>query len=275
MDHARCTLDDKPYTAFDFSKLPPVTLENYRRSLVCAECEGPAFFRKQSADGRAPCFGGRPHKPGCSLASQEGGAWGVDGGDGEDERLNPGDRIVVDLRLDVGSAGAPGGNPSDRQHGQGRFFGGSNGEQRSRTYKRLRAMLRALVEGHGLATSNQIIELTGVIEMPAREFFVPFSEVASLPAGQYRGFWGSLSDARHGKDGAIYLNTGGLTEPSIRVPEADKQVLLEMVKAENLEELSGAYVLVLGKVGTARDNGKRFITNKGALYLAMLVQKQH
>jgi len=136
-------------------------------------------------------------------------------------------------------------------------------------------MLRALVEGHGLATSNQIIELTGVIEMPAREFFVPFSEVASLPAGQYRGFWGSLSDARHGKDGAIYLNTGGLTEPSIRVPEADKQVLLEMVKAETLEELSGAYVLVLGKVGTAKDNGKRFITNKGALYLAMLVQKQH
>jgi hypothetical protein len=135
-------------------------------------------------------------------------------------------------------------------------------------------MLRALVEGHGLATSNQIIELTGVIEMPAREFFVPFGEVANVPAGQYRGFWGSLSDARHGKDGAIYLNTGGLTEPSIRVPEADKQVLLEMVGAENLEELAGAYILVLGKIGVAKDNGKRFITHKSALYLAMLVQKQ-
>jgi hypothetical protein len=274
MDHARCTIDNKTYTAFDFSHLPAVTLEEYRRSLVCAECEGPAFFRKQSTDGRAPCFGGRPHQAGCSLASQDGGAWGVEGNDGEDERFNPGDRIVVDLRLDVGGNGTPGGNASDRQHSQGRFFGGSNGEHRTRTYKRLKAMLRALVEGHGLAVSTQIIEVPGLIEMQAKDFFVAFKDAAGVPEKQYRGFWGSLSDARQGKDGAIFLNTGWITDPSIRVAEIDRDILLEMVGAANLEELSGAYILVLGNIGTPKENGKRFISHKGPLYLAMLVQKR-
>jgi hypothetical protein len=274
MDHARCIIDNKPYTAFDFSKLPSATLEEYRKSLACDECGGPAFFRRESADGRAACFGGRPHQPGCTLASQDGGAWGVDGGDGEDERFNPGDRIVVDLRLDIGNTGAAGGNPSDRQHGQGRFFGGTDGEQRSRTYKRLRAMLRALVGGHGLATSTQVIEVPRLIELQAKDFFVAFKDAAGIPEKQFRGFWGSISDARHGQDGAIYLNTGGITEPSIRVKKEDEMTLLAMVGAENLEELSGAYILVLGNAGMPRQNGKRFIGHKGPLYLAMLVQKQ-
>lgn len=134
-------------------------------------------------------------------------------------------------------------------------------------------MLRDLVGGHGLSTSDQIIELTGVIEMAAKDFFVPFSDVSKIDSGQYRGFWGSLSNAKDGKDGAVYLNTGGLTEPSIRVAKDDKTALLDMTGADDLEDLSGAYVLVLGKIGTAKANGKRFITHKGALYLAMLLQK--
>lgn len=271
MDYAVCTADGKTYSAFEFGKLASATLEKYRRQLVCDECEGPAYFRRASSDGRTACFGGRPHKEGCSLATSEEGAWGANGHDDEDERFNPGDHIVVDLRLDGDNDGAPGGRADQRQHGRGRFFGGTDGVHRARMYRRLRSMLKGLITSSGLETSTQFIEVPGVITAQAKHFFVHCDVAGPDHYGKFLGFWGSLTDARRGSNGAIWLNTGGKSEPSIPIYQDDEQALLQLARADDLEDLAGAYILVLGKLNSSK-NEKPFITHSGPLYLALITQ---
>lgn len=271
MDFAFCTANDKPYQAFEFGKLPPATLEKYRRQLICDECKAPAYFRRASTDGRTACFGGRPHNDGCSLATSEEGSWGANGPDDEDERFNPGDRIIVDLRLEADDSGAPGGTADKRQHGRGRFFGGADGTHRTLMYRRLRSMLRGLITSSGLETSNQYIEVPGIITRQAKHFFVHCDVAGPNHHDKFFGFWGSLTDARRGSNGTIWLNTGGKREPSIPISEEDEQALLQLARAEDLEDLAGAYILVLGKLNSSKHD-KPFITNSGPLYLALITQ---
>lgn len=97
MDIALCTLDNYIYTSAQFSQLPFADIGEKRRSLICPECGGPAFFRKQTRNGRAACFGARPHQPSCSLSVLD--ETRVVHGQGEIAEVicNPGERIVVDL----------------------------------------------------------------------------------------------------------------------------------------------------------------------------------
>ena len=66
---AICTLTDqapKPYSVFAFQKLSDAEIELYRQSLTCPVCEGKAYYRKASSDGKAACFGSRYHQLDCS-----------------------------------------------------------------------------------------------------------------------------------------------------------------------------------------------------------------
>jgi hypothetical protein len=58
MDVAFSTPDQRTFTAMEFSNLPATRLEELRTQLTCTECGNPAFFRKRTRDGRAPCSEG-------------------------------------------------------------------------------------------------------------------------------------------------------------------------------------------------------------------------
>jgi len=269
MDVAFSTPDQQTYTAVEFSHLPAARLEELRTQLICTECRNPAFFRKRTRDGRAPCFGGRPHRDNCPQATAGAGAWGAQGSDDQDERINIGDRIVLDLRLEGGlTEDSPGGDPAQRRPGRGRSYGG-NGTQQALMYRRLRTILRNLIRSESFRQSSQIIEVTNLVTSKASDFFVHFDDVKHQHLGKFLGLWGTLSDARLSAE-TIWLNTGGPIMPSIPVDESNETTLLGLARATELEDLAGAYVLVLGKVEQS-GTWKKYVSFRDLTYISIIL----
>jgi hypothetical protein len=254
MDIALCTEDGNQYTAHDFSRLLPLELQRKRRLLQCIECFAPAFFRKESTHGQAACFGARPHAPNCSLRAFDNdliaGTQGYD-----DEIFNPGDRIVIDLNF--GGIDQPiNAEPTDGMNARGRArrFVGSEQRPDAVMHRRLSSLLRTLISAPNFRYSEQIIEITDQGSLPAREFFVEFPFVTHQYSGQFRGYWGMLTDARFGVDGALWLNSGGRADISVCVQAEHVQDVMARYHMNDEEDLAGAYILVLGTVRISSAN---------------------
>lgn len=258
MDTAICTEDGHTYTSVEFSRLDPSQLERKRRQLVCEECRFPAFFRKASRSGRGACFGARPHAEGCDLAAVDNEIRLPGAADDEDEAFNAGDRIVVELAFG-GQGGevhldADGRGP--RRPRGGRYVG-EDGPRAANMHRRLSTLLRMLVTAPNFRYSDQVIAVANQPELPARDFFVNLSDVTPQYVGQFRGFWGQLTDAREGLEGVLWLNSGGRTDASFCLPAEHRQEIMERFRLDEEEEFSGSYVLVLGTLRVSR-NGKMF-----------------
>ncbi|MFA6232316.1 MAG: hypothetical protein WC617_19410 [Rhodanobacter sp.] len=249
MDVAFCTEDSKEYDAHSFSQLSRTILERKRRLLICPECKGVAFFRRESSDGRAACFGARPHADNCSFSGSEAGDWGVDGGDVEEERHNAGDHIVVDLNYGTATDGPTGAAGGEHRHaGKGRTFTGSGMPRQSRSQKRLSTLLRWLVNSENFRQSAQVIELPGRITLPAHQLFVPFDRVDASLRAKFHGFWGMISDATVSK-GVVWLNTAGYKGFSIMIEtQVAVDAFMKRYSITSLEQLAGAYVLVFAQL---------------------------
>jgi hypothetical protein len=247
MDIATCVEDGQTYFATQFAQLDPAELERKRRQLICSECHNPAFFRKESRDGKGACFGARPHVDGCSLAVEDSGLPVPGFGDEQDGLTNFGNRIVVDL--DFGAT-APiehvDQDPDAPRRPRSGPYTGGDGLGTANMHKRLRPLLRLLVEAPNFQYSDQIVEVANQPEMVVRDFFVQCSLAGFSQFNQFRGFWGQLTDARNGAKGQLWLNSGGKGDMSFFLPLEHQKVVMERFGIENKEEFAGAYILVLG-----------------------------
>lgn len=266
MDVARCTADGITYTAPAFEALGEARVQEYRQLLVCPECGARAFFRKESTSGQAACFGARPHAAGCDLAAAESRYRGGPGLD-QDERINHGERIEIDFAYgahDVVHVDPQ--EPADPDGRGGRFRGG-NGRRNAVMHRRLSTLLKNLMLSDQFRTSNQIIALPEG-QFRVRDFFVTFSQAGTHLVGEYRGYWGMLSDARFGRNGEVWLNSGGQQNVSTvvnvdLVPELNRRFRLE-----ELEDLAGAYALVFGTLGEST-NGKLYLACNDLRYITV------
>jgi hypothetical protein len=256
MDVALCYLDDITYTSDQFSRLNHFEMEEKRRCLACPECRGPAFFRKRTRNGRAACFGARPHRPNCSLSALD--ETRVIEGHGEltDVINNPGERIVVDLNFGASTHVhvEPYTGPTRGGTRAGIHLGATNRNQ-ARMHRRLSSLLRTLIESPYFRGSQQVLEILGQ-EISVRDFFVPLLEIEDRHLGYLKGFWGMLSDiGRH--SGTVWLNSGGRNNISFCLAEELFLDIRNRFNATDDEDLSGAYVLVIG-VARRSQNGKIF-----------------
>lgn len=262
MDIALCTEDGTTYTAVDFSRLPPIELARKRRLLECPECSGPAYFRKASRSGRAACFGARPHQEGCELAAPEYERMDDGAGQDQDTLENPGTRIVVDFNF--GTPDQPEhveteGLPPNRER-RGRFTGDGERDD-ARMHRRLSTLLRNLIEAPAFRFSNQLLEIEGYPETTVRDFFVPLSDVNVDFNGQFKGYWGMLSDARFAHDRTLWLNSGGRDNISFCVQTAHANTLYQRYRIEDEEDLAGAYILVFGTVQISQNDKLYCVVN--------------
>lgn len=255
MDTAICTEDGHTYTAVEFSRLDAIQLERKRRQLVCEECGYPAFFRKPSRSGRGACFGARPHEDGCALAAADNEIRIPGAGDDQDEVFNPGDRIVVELAFGGGAGDVH--LDQDRRgprRPRGGRYVGEGGLRVAQMHRRLSTLLRMLVLAPNFRYSDQIIAVLNQPELSARDFFVHFSDVTRQYAGQFRGFWGQLTDAREGANGSLWLNSGGRSAPSFCLPAEFRNEVMARFRLDEEEDFSGSYILVLGTLQVSRND---------------------
>lgn len=247
MDIAYCEPAGRAIYAVDFANLPAVQRETWRHHLSCTECGNPAVFRKQSRDGRAACFVGKPHVDGCSLASEGGTTHGDGGTEEHDELFNPGDHIVIDLRLDLDDASKGLGPQSGQPHHRGgKSFGAGDGMRSALMHRTLRTLLRTLLRVPEFAASARLIELERKVTLPANQFFVEFGNARAVPTDLLRGFWGKIASARM-KAGTIWLNTGGRGTPGLPIDAAELDNVLRIARVDELSSLEGAHMLLVGR----------------------------
>ena len=255
MDIAKCLEDGEIYTAVNFSRLPTADIERKRRLLRCPECKGPAFFRHASFNGRAPCFGARPHALGCQLAAQE---FLLDDCAGYNRGALhiPDSKIIVDLKY-----GAPvqrdnfrGTGRSPLQESVGRNYSQPNFHI---YHRRLGPLLRTLIESPAFGNSDQIVAIDDHGEYAARDFFLPLQSATYQYSGIFRGYWGVLSDAKLAPDNSLWLNSGGCDNISFCLDSRYVDVIVQRYGIKDLEEIAGAYILVIGTPRVAQ-NGKLY-----------------
>lgn len=147
MDIVKCTLDNKTYTVKDFEKLDSSELAKKRRFLEC-KCGGPAFFRKASRSGQGACFGARPHKEGCDLASPDNE--NINGSLSPDykEFINLGNEIRLDLQYGAVESKhiSEDGEINGSEKNKGISHSSENGKGKSVLQRRLSTLLRTLVK---------------------------------------------------------------------------------------------------------------------------------
>jgi hypothetical protein len=259
MDIARCTENGMVYLVNDFSQLDPVNLERMRGLLQCTECTGLGYFRKSSRNRGAPCFGAR-HADGCHLAVSNFGHLKDSAADEryQTELMSPGNRIVVDF--DFGAHERPdcidGGSYATRQSRASYVHGGDGGRQDARVHRRLSSILRTLIDTPAFGQSDVILEIPECGEIAARDFFVPILDVTVQYAGQFRGYWGLVSDARY-FDKQLWLNGGGRDHVSFCIQHHHIEEILQKYRIDDEEDFAGAYILVIGMLRISQ-NGKRY-----------------
>lgn len=247
MDVALCTLNQITYTVQLFEALSAAEIGKQRKFLVCPECKGPGFYRKESTSGQAACFGARPHAPKCGLAAAEARHAGGMGPD-QDERINLGERIEVDFNYGTQEVDhSDPGEPSDASGRGGRYVNAGSGPRRAVMHRRLSTLLKNLIHAPDFQQSEQLIAMPEG-EFRVKDFFVDFRSIDESLLDEYRGYWGMLSDSRFGRDNALWLNTGGRDDVSLVVDEASVGEFGERFDVKSTEDLAGSYVLVFGRL---------------------------
>ena len=266
MNNAKCTEDGLIYTALEFSRLISSDLERKRRFLQCQVCSGPAFFRHASPVGRAACFGARPHAHGCQLAAQD-NLLDDCAGDNQCAMHIPNSRIIVDFRY-----GAPA--EQDCFYGLGHVPMRENavrnyGQPHAHIYRRrLGPLLRTLIESPAFSSSDQIVEIEGRGNMAARDLFLPLQCATYQYSGIYRGYFGVISDAKLALDKSLWFNSGGNDNISFCLDSKYVYVILQRYGIKELEDLAGAYILVMGTPRVSQ-NGKLFCLVEGTEHMAL------
>jgi hypothetical protein len=257
MRTALCTIDGMTYNAARFQQTDEFDIK--RRFLECPECSGPAFYRGPSKNGREACFGARPHAEGCTLAALEHDGAVTGEGVEDDEVLTTGQRIVLDLNYgtaDTTTGGQTAGVPVGAGNGGTRGLGGP--AMNNTITRRLGPILRTLMESDEFRRSNQTIQIPDVGEFTIADFFVPFSEVTDEHVGSCRGFWGMVPAPRRDGNGTLWLNSGGHEDMSVLLDQGFFEETRQRFHFEEVEDLAGAYVLVLGELRRG-PSGKRYV----------------
>lgn len=252
-----CTQDGVTYQAEDFNQAEDFI--NKKRFLECPECHGPAFYRGLTRNGREACFGARPHAPGCDLASVEHDGDATGQGDVEDEIFTTGQRIIVDFNqgtTETDSEALPVGVQADT--GNARVRNGQGPTVREIMYRRMSSLLRTLIHSEEFRRSTQVIEIAEQGEFAVTDFFVNFAEVTGEHLDSYHGFWGMIPDARIDGNGTLWFNSGRREDMSVLLDRAFIETIYQRFRIEDVEDIAGAYILVLGVLREAA-NGKKYV----------------
>lgn len=280
MDFAICTIDNKKYKAFEFQNLAASELAHKRRFLEC-KCGGPAYFSKASKSGQAAYFGGRPHRDGCDLATSE--SENIDGtlSDEEKEYFNSGKELVLDLAF--GSQKTRHINDTNENDIDNKSKAGhhssKNGNAPAKSHRRLSTILRALMDDENyFKSSNLKIDLEGY-PYSSKNLFKKFNELTNEyvdvtlknKPNTRRAIWGMISDAQFDKHKieSIWINTGGNDTVSIVIDEKISNDFTARFKIKELEDLSGKYVLAIGKLHKSKNN-KIFLKLNDIAYITVV-----
>jgi hypothetical protein len=255
---ALCTQDGVTYQADNFNQTEH--FETKKRFIVCPQCNGQAFYRGPTRNGRDACFGARPHTDECTLRATEHECAANCQVGPEEEVFTTGQRIMLDFNFgtqDVALDGQQAGVMA--ANGNAGTPGGTGAGVRETMTRRMSSLLRALIETEEFRRSTQIIEVTRQGEFTVANFFVNFAEVTDAHNDGYHGFWGMVADAEIDRSGTLWFNSGGREDLSVRLDHRYIKEAYHRFHIGDEEDIAGAYILALGMLKKAQGRGKRHV----------------
>ncbi|MEC4727489.1 hypothetical protein HWQ46_18245 [Shewanella sp. D64] len=261
---AICTLDRSEgmtYSVFKFQKLSDDEIEHYRQFLNCPVCNGKAYYRKASKDGKVACFGSRYHKADCrefkpSLAKvkEEQDAIEVN------QVLVDSDALVIDFSILPTVAGGVKSNArkvnqkSKTREPEPEHFNqqgtddvattasGTAQDKRVST-QGLEKLLNSLLRGSELAQSDLWVYTDEKYRWRAKNLFVNFADAEPTDNGAPRMYWGTVS---HSDKEMQWLNPTDCQDVGIPIDEF-QQAIFKKFTIEDRRDIEGAGVIMFGK----------------------------
>ena len=244
MEEVKCTQNGKPYTIWQFNQLTDSQREQFRKHLICIKCGASAYYRKESRDGKAACFGARPHNAGCSVATST---------PTNDEQHDINDVSIIttsgdSIRINFNSTSPE--VDSDQSKDNTQYHSGRHSNPSKRhvndpaqhriASRGLKTLLNYLMYVPSFAQSETIIYTDRDFYRRAKNLFVKFED--AQPDNKPYLFWGMISDA---DNKLTWLNTGG--KESVSIPISDiRKTLIEIPGINDPEYFAGAYAIVFG-----------------------------
>ncbi|WP_350433103.1 hypothetical protein ABIS04_07845 [Shewanella sp. H8] len=257
MIDAVCTYGGERHTfsILKFQVLPETEIEKFRQFLQCPECEGKAYYRKRSSDGKAACFGSRYHIAGCdeghpSTQRDRETRHSVE----VNKVISDADVISIDFMLlnsktsiaeaqtvAPRSTSTP---PTKNANTSGKHT--SNIEQTKVKVLGLEKILNSLMRGSDLAESSTLIELDTGYKFKAKNLFVNFAEAepsANAKEAKPKMYWGTISHLDKELD---WLNPSDCNDVGIPISKY-KSAILERFNVSEGRQLEGAGIILFGK----------------------------
>lgn len=269
MEEAKSRSTGVVWDAEELAGLSSGERDSLRDTLVCTGCGADAYFIREARNGRRACFGARPHREDCELASfvtDDGGGAPLDE---VDELINAGDIFRIDpnrgrairhVRHDPSASPSTDGS-AVRYTRRGR----GNVRQSSMGLGRL---LRQLVLREAFRRSQTLLIMSDDTRQTVRSGCVHLAEIEDKHKNRLRVYWGTIRFPRPKEDGGAWLNTGR-GSPTIVIEEDELATLLERSGLEELEDLSGSFFAIMGKLRHGPNGRQYFFVNEDVDWIAV------
>ncbi len=269
MEEAKSRTTGVVWDAEEFAALSSGERDSLRETLVCTACGADAYFIREARNGRRACFGARPHREDCELASfvtDDGGGAPLDE---VDELSNAGDIFRIDpnrgrnirhVRHDPFAPASTGGS-AVRYTRRGR----GNVRQSSMGLGRL---LRQLVLREPFRRSQTLLIMSDDSRQTVRSGCVHLSEIEEKHRNRLRVYWGTIRFPRAKDDGGAWLNTGW-GSPTIVINAEELATVLERSGLEELDDLSGSFFAIMGRLRETANGKQYFFVNEDVDWMAV------
>jgi hypothetical protein len=212
----------------------------YAATLLCTGCDRSAYFIRQARNGRAACFGARPHGDDCPMtyATTENAA--TLSASEDEPSLTAEDELVLTpvrarARHRYAGSGASGpvvgareGHPS-----------GVTVQRKSRPTIGLNALLRRLVRHPASRSSSAKLVLPDGTVGTIRTLCIDVVGADLRLKNRRRLYWGTIRYAND-DDGGAWLNLGRKGAPALHLDRVTVHELLDRHDVDDLEDLQGA-----------------------------------
>ncbi|MCL1137655.1 hypothetical protein [Shewanella pneumatophori] len=272
-------LNPKTYSVFKFQKLSEIDIERFRQALVCPACQGKAYYRKASKDGKAACFGSRYHQADCiefkpSAAKAREGLHAIEVNQlivdsdammidfSRASRLKPRNKqALVNSKPEVKNKPEPVIAPKADAKTELETAISAAGmipnkgaieidvdSQPLTSEKRvantgLEKILSSLMRGSELATSDLWVYTDSKYRWRAKNLFVNFADAEPTEKGAPRMYWGTIS---HTDKDALWLNPADSKDVGIPIDGFAEQLKRRFGLTER-RDFEGAGIILLGK----------------------------
>lgn len=252
--------------------------DKYLGLIRCIECKKKAWYtisyRYRDIE-RAACFNAH-HLEGCNKATSVLVAEGMENEEHESDKAAANTDILVNLdrtkhtSIEVST-------PADKHDDEENNWKPSpqahpSGKQSSDfpDTRSLRQILSYLVKNpsYGIGKRINIVANSGreIIVGMLHDYLIAVPEIPESVFQQNRIFWGEINNYSEKKDGTLWLNYGGYSEPSLLLEKELKEDIMEAYKLKSLERFKGSHFIMVGWAGTSK-SGKIILRTSMPKYI--------